>query len=120
MGLKGEVDVAFLVLTLHDLYNFRGEDETIALLKDIYAALKPGGVLGVVDHVGEASRSVDARVLHRIEKSEAEHLLTSAGFEIDAESDMLRNPEDEHTKSVFDESIRRRTDRFVIRAIRPY
>jgi predicted methyltransferase len=59
-------------------------------------------------------------VLHRIEKSEAEHLLTSAGFEIDAESDMLRNPEDEHTKSVFDESIRRRTDRFVIRAIRPY
>ena len=119
MGLSNQVDVAFLVLTLHDLYNFRGEAETIAMLKDIYAALKPGGVLGVVDHVGEASRAVDARELHRIDKDVAVKLLEAASFRIDAESDILANPADEHAKSVFDESIRRRTDRFVIRAKKP-
>lgn len=120
LGLKGDVDVAFLVLTLHDLYNFRGQEEAVAALKDIYAALKPGGILGVVDHVGEASRALDAQVLHRIEKQKAEELLQAAGFAIDAESDMLRNPADDHTKNVFDSSIRRRTDRFVLRAVRPF
>lgn len=120
LGLNGDVDVAFLVLTLHDIYNFQGREGAVAALKDIYATLKPGGILGVVDHVGEASRALDAQVLHRIEKHKAEELLEAAGFAIDAESDMLRNPEDDHTTSVFDRAVRRHTDRFVLRAVRPF
>ena len=114
-----EFDAALLVLTLHDLYNSFGEETTIDLLHRIRSALKPGGILGVVDHVGEASRSVDALALHRMEKSVAEDLLQKAGFTIQAESDLLANRNDDHQSSVFDESIRRRTDRFVILALRP-
>jgi predicted methyltransferase len=116
LKLSESVDAALLVLTLHDLYNLRGEDATVELLRDIRDALRPGAVLGVVDHVGEASRSLDAGSLHRIEKNVAERLLTAAGFTIEAESDVLANPDDKHDRSVFDPSIRRRTDRFVIRA----
>jgi predicted methyltransferase len=116
LALEQEFDAAMLVLTLHDLYNFRGEATTIDLLRRIHAALKPGAVLGVVDHVGEASRALDARMLHRIEQDTAERLLEAAGFTIEDESDLLANPADPHDRSVFDESIRRRTDRFVLRA----
>jgi predicted methyltransferase len=116
LELEQEFDAAMLVLTLHDLYNFGGEDATIAMLRRIREALKPGAVLGVVDHVGEASRALDARMLHRIEKDTAERLLEAAGFTIEAESDILANPADTHDRSVYDESIRRRTDRFVLRA----
>lgn len=116
LELEQEFDAAMLVLTLHDLYNFRGEDTTIALLRRIHSALKPGAVLGVVDHVGEASRALDARMLHRIEKETAERLLETAGFAIEAESDLLANPADTHDRSVYDATIRRRTDRFVLRA----
>ena len=119
LDATNEFDAALLVLTLHDLYNSFGEETTIDLLHRIRSALKPGGILGVVDHVGEASRSVDALALHRMEKSVAEDLLEKAGFTIQAESDLLANRNDDHQSSVFDESIRRRTDRFVILALRP-
>ena len=42
-----------------------------------------------------------------------------AGFVLEAQSDMLRNPEDDHSKNVFDPSIRGRTDRFIYRFRKP-
>jgi len=38
------------------------------------------------------------------------------GFKIEAESDLLKNPADDHTKAVFDQSLGRHTDQFLIRA----
>ena len=116
LELEQELDAAVLMLTLHDLYNFGGEAATIELLRRIREALKPGAVLGVVDHVGELDRSADARELHRIEEGMATRLLEAAGFTIEARSDVLRNPQDTHDQNVFHESVRRRTDRFVVRA----
>jgi len=59
------------------------------------------------------------RALHRMEQSVAERLITDAGFVIEGRSELLANPADDHTVNVFDPSIRRRTDRFVIRARKP-
>jgi predicted methyltransferase len=116
-GLNGEADAAVIVLELHDPYNFGGREAALAMLRSVYAALKPGGTLGLVEHAGNAG--VDNRQLHRIDKAVALDLLREAGFEIEAESDLLANPADDHSLIVFDPSLRRKTDRFIVRARRP-
>ncbi len=116
-GIDGQVDVAVTALNVHDLYNNNGEAAALPLLESIHRALKPGGVLGFIDHVGVAGQ--DNRALHRLEKSVARDLLTKAGFEIEAESDLLANPADDHTKGVNDPSLERRSDQMLIRARKP-
>jgi predicted methyltransferase len=83
----------------------------------MYAALKPGGVLAVIDHVGVAGQ--DNAKLHRMLPQQARDVLTKAGFTIEAESKLLANPADDHTKIVFDPSVRGHTDQFVFRARKP-
>ena len=116
LGLMNEVDAAFTALNLHDAAN-RSEEGGLAFLAGIYAALKPGGVLGLVDHVGIDGQ--DNADLHRIQKARAVDLLSRAGFDVEAESDMLMNSADDHTLSIRDESLGRATDRMLIRARKP-
>lgn len=118
LGMDGQLDAAFTILTVHDWYNFRGEEGAAQrFLSAIHAALKSGGTLAFIDHAGDAGQN--NRALHRIEENIAERLITEAGFVIETRSDLLANPADDHTVNVFDPSIRRRTDRFVIRARKP-
>lgn len=117
LGMDGQLDFALLSLHLHDVYNFGGKDAALGLLRGIYASLKPGGRLGIIDHVGDAG--ADNKALHRIPMATVEDLLTEAGFEIEAHSDVLHHPEDNHTMMSRDEKIRRMTDRMVIRAVKP-
>ena len=112
-----KLDAALTNLNLHDVYNFGGEDAARAMLKTIFQMLKPGGVFGVIDHVGIAGQ--DNTKLHRIEPAVARRLITSAGFTIEAESRLLANPKDDHTLVVFDPSLHRDTDRFFFKAVRP-
>ena len=42
-----------------------------------------------------------------------------AGFVLDGESDLLKNPADDHTINVFDEKIRGQTDRFIFKFRKP-
>ena len=114
LGMDGQIDVAFAILTFHDQYNFQGREGAIGFLSAIHAALKPGGILALIDHAGMADQ--DNATLHRIEQSIAEELISQAGFIIEANSDLLSNSNDSHTLNIRDPSIRRQTDRFVIRA----
>jgi predicted methyltransferase len=117
IGLEGQLDFAFLGNILHDFYYRDGETEALLYLKSIRRALKPGGVLGVTDHVGvDGQKNGD---LHRLEVPKARDLLRQAGFIIEAESSILANPEDDHLVHVYSDSIYRRTDRFVFRARKP-
>jgi predicted methyltransferase len=118
----GSVDAAVTAMNLHDIYNGfggqpGGEDQAVGFLKSIYGALKPGGVLGVIDHVGVAGK--DNAMMHRMLPQQARDALTKAGFTIEAESQLLANPADDHTKGVFDPSIMGHTDQFMFRARKP-
>jgi predicted methyltransferase len=113
-NLKGKADVALTAQNLHDIYNSQGEDAAVALFKGVYEDLKPGGTFIVIDHVGIAGQ--DNKMFHRIQLSQAKEVLTKAGFKIDAESDLLKNPKDDHTKGVRDPSVQGHTDQFMIRA----
>jgi predicted methyltransferase len=114
-GIVAQADAAVTALNLHDVYGQGGETAAIAFAKGIYDALKPGAVFGVIDHVGVDGQN-NAQ-MHRITVQQARDVLTKAGFRIEAESDILRNPGDDHTKPVF--QMNRRTDQFLIRARKP-
>jgi predicted methyltransferase len=115
LQLDGEIDVAFLGNLLHDFYYRDGRESALAFLAAIRRALKADGVLGLTDHVGRPD--LDNEKLHRMEPALARELLTEAGFDIVAESDLYANPADGHELMVYDERIYRQTDRFFFKAV---
>jgi predicted methyltransferase len=115
--IDGRVDAAISALNFHDIYHMGGEAAALELLESIYDALEPGGVFGLIDHRGIAGQ--DNAEFHRIEASTARDLLVDAGFNVEAESNLLANPADDHMRSVRDEVLQRNTDRFLLRARKP-
>ena len=112
----GSVDVAITAMNYHDVRN-RNPDAGVAVLKAVYSMLKPGGVLGVTDHVG--NDGADNAQLHRIPKHFLIDDAKAAGFIVDGESNVLAHPADDHTKVVFDPTLRGKTDQFVVRLRKP-
>ena len=112
----GSVDVAITAMNYHDVRN-QSPEAAVGYLKGVYAMLKPGGVLGVTDHVG--NDGANNTQLHRVPKHFLIEDAKSAGFLIDAESDMLAHAADDHTKVVFDPTLRGKTDQFVVRLRKP-
>lgn len=117
-------DAAVFVLGFHDLY-YADEPNWPAIdahdfIARLYALLKPGGVLGIVDHAAEPGVSVAvANTLHRIDPGIIISDLVSAGFEFVGESDLLRNPEDDRNKPMSEPSVRGKTDRVVMKFRKP-
>ncbi|RKZ45218.1 MAG: hypothetical protein DRQ48_04195 [Gammaproteobacteria bacterium] len=117
MPFDNDIDIAFWGFNMHDIYNTEGESGTQIFLRGIYLALKPGGILGVSEHVGEAG--YDNADLHRLEPGIIMDMLEKAGFTIEATSDLLANPNDDHSQSIFTTGLRYNTDRILVRARKP-
>jgi predicted methyltransferase len=107
------IDVAITVMNLHDVYNSAGSALVVQALKGVHDVLKPGGVFGVVDHVG--APGADNATLHRMTKHQAIDVAGAAGFVFEAESDVLAHLGDDHTRRVDDPAIRGQTDQFTLR-----
>lgn len=117
LGLApGSLDAAITALNFHDVYN-TDADAAVGMLRVIYGALKPGGVLGIIDHVGAAG--ADNAALHRIKKSNVVAAAQQAGFEIAGDSDLLANPDDDHTRGPFEPDLRGHTDRLLLKLRKP-
>jgi len=118
-------DFVMISLNYHDLY-WESEKYHIphtdphAFLKTLYAAVKPGGIVGIVDHVGPSgdTRAV-VNKLHRIDPAVVKADFEAAGFKLEAESPILHNPDDDHSKMVFAPEVRGKTDRFLFRFRKP-
>jgi predicted methyltransferase len=124
--VPASLDAVLMSMVYHDTYWYSpdvawGPVDRPALLADLYAALKPGGIVGVVDHHAAAGSDPAATVhgQHRIDSAVVRRDFVAAGFELAAESDVLRNPLDDYSRSVFDPALLGRTDRFVMRFRRP-
>lgn len=115
------VDLVFTAQNYHDYHDpFMGPVDMAKFDKEVYAALKPGGLFVVIDHVAPAgSGSADTNTLHRIDPAVVKQEVEAAGFVFDGESSALRNPADTHDKKVFDPSIRGHTDQFIYRFRKP-
>lgn len=113
----GPFDVALSALNFHDVYHRQGEGAAVAMLEAVKSVLEPGGVFGIIDHAGNPDS--DNAALHRVAKARVIETAEKAGFEVEAESDVLANPEDDRTQSVFAEGVRGQTDRFLLRLRKP-
>jgi predicted methyltransferase len=121
---EGSLDAAISVLAYHDYYfthaaRPEGHENVDAVLMSLHKALKPGGVVIVVDHVAAAGTGpADFDKQHRIDPEFVKGQFAKAGFRLAGSSDALANSEDDHTKSPFDPSIRRKTDRFIFKFVK--
>jgi predicted methyltransferase len=115
------LDAVIIRQNYHDLYDkFMGPADVAAFNKAVFAALKPGGVYVVLDHAAGAGSGVGATdTLHRIDPARVKTDVLAAGFKFDAESAILANPSDDHTKQVFDPAVRDHTDQFLFRFRKP-
>lgn len=119
------LDAVLMALTWHDFYygdeqyHWPDVDET-ALLGKLCKAMKPGAILGVVDHVAAPGGDVHevALSLHRIDPELVKSTIGASCFDLAGESDALRNPADDHTISALKAPIRGHTDRFVLKFVR--
>jgi predicted methyltransferase len=88
--------------------------------RELFAALKPGGVLVIIDHAAVDGSDVSVTgTLHRIDRGQVIRELTAAGFVLEDESQALRNPADNRTERVFEADIRGHTDQFALRFRKP-
>lgn len=119
-------DFMIMNLDYHDVYWESAERKIARMdpdswLRNLYAAMKPGAVVGIIDHAanpGGDTREV-VKKLHRIDPAVVRADFERAGFVLDGTSDLLRNPADDRTLLVFDEKIRGKTDRFVFKFRKP-
>jgi predicted methyltransferase len=116
-----KLDMIWTAQNYHDLHDtFMGPADVAALNKRFFDALKPGGVYMVIDHAAELGSGVrDTESLHRIDPRRLRREIEAAGFVLDAHSEVLRNPRDDHKLSVFDPGVRGHTDQVVYRFRKP-
>ena len=115
------LDLVWTSLDFHDLYDsFMGPADVPEVTRSLFNALKPGGVLVVIDHVARAgSQTRDTETLHRIDPEVIVRTVEAAGFVLEAQSELLRNPSDNHELPVFDPAIRGRTDQVILKFRKP-
>jgi len=116
----GSLDAVFVVKVYHDMYwiDPKGDWPKVdvpSVLDQLATALKPGGVLLLVDHSAKAGTgNADAGRLHRIDEAFAKKDLESHGFELVGHSDALRKPEDKRDLLSYEGPGFGHTDRFAL------
>jgi predicted methyltransferase len=116
-----KVDLVFTAQNYHDYPDpFMGPVDPVKLDRQVFAALKPGGTFLIVDHVAATGSGMrDTNTLHRIDPAIVKAQVEKAGFRFVGESKLLANPADDHTKKVFDKTIRGHTDQFIYKFRKP-
>jgi len=118
-ALPEKVDYAWTSLNYHDMHN-RPNADLSAFNKQVFEALKPGGVFVVIDHAAEkGSGKRDTQALHRIDAELVKSEVTAAGFTFEGESNVLANPADTRKLLVREGSVQGRTDQFALKFRKP-
>ena len=88
--LPEPVDLVWTTENYHDLAN----GDIAAVNSWAFDALKPGGTYFVEDHSAPGTGLSATSTIHRIDPEAVKEQVAAAGFALEAESDILTNPED--------------------------
>ena len=116
-----QLDMVWTSQNYHDYPDeFMGNYDPARLNAAVFEMLRPGGTYFIIDHAAEEGSGMrDTEELHRIDPAAVRAQVEAAGFEFVGQSQVLRNPEDDHSIEVFDEQVRGNTDQFVMRFRKP-
>ncbi|MWV27833.1 class I SAM-dependent methyltransferase [Aurantiacibacter rhizosphaerae] len=92
IALPQQVDLVWTTENYHDLAN----REIAPLNAEIFRILRPGGIYFVEDHAAPGTGTSMTSTLHRIDPAAVKTQVSSAGFVLEAQSDVLRNATDPH------------------------
>ena len=125
-AMPDKLDAAFYHLTYHDLYwqseKFKyPRTDVDAYNARLFQALKPGGVVLIIDHYGVPGMDSRAQAdkTHRIDADVVKADMARAGFRFAGSVPILEMAGDDPAKLVFDPSLRGKTNRFYYRFVKP-
>ncbi len=115
------LDMVFTAQNYHDMHaDFMGPVDVAQVNRQVYNALKPGGLYIIIDHSARAgSGFASVNTLHRIDPAAVRREVEAAGFVFAGQGSFLKSPRDSLTLSVFDKAIRGDTDQFIYRFRKP-
>ena len=119
--LPEKVDLFWITQNYHDLHiQEYGHVDMAAFNRHVFESLKPDGTYFVLDH--QASGPLDDAAIakvHRIWKAQIVAEVEAAGFKLAGEGAFLNRPGDDHTKPIFDPSVRGHTDQYALKFVKP-
>jgi len=84
-----------MVVTFRNIHNWMATDQAAQAFATMYRALKPGGVLGVVEHRGNPAVAQDSQAKSGyVNEDYAIRLIEAQGFTLVAKSQVNANPKD--------------------------
>lgn len=84
-----------MIVTFRNIHNWMARDQAAAAFATMYRALKPGGVLGVVEHRGNPAVPQDPHAKSGyVNEDYAIRLIEAQGFRLEASSQVNANPKD--------------------------
>ncbi|PBS13044.1 methyltransferase [Lysobacteraceae bacterium NML93-0792] len=89
----GPANSADVVLTFRNVHNWRNSGQAEAMFKGFYDVLRPGGVLGVVEHRARGDVPDGDRSGY-VGQAQVIALAQAAGFRVDGSSEINANPRD--------------------------
>lgn len=119
---KESLDKVFMILVLHDFYWM--EKDVDLIIQEVFQSLKPGGILGIIDHAAELGSGIqhatDMQGIHRVDSDFVVKTMLANGFVFDGQSNALSQSTDDRTKAFFHPSLKgKATDRFMMRFKKP-
>jgi predicted methyltransferase len=106
------LDLITINMSYHDIANTPAD--RAAMNKRLYEALKPGGLLVIIDNAAKKGAGLSAtKTLHRIDEETVVEEVSKAGFKVDARGDYLRVPSDPREQPFF--KMESPDDKFAIR-----
>ncbi|MFQ5534587.1 MAG: methyltransferase domain-containing protein [Sphingomonadales bacterium] len=119
------LDAAFIFLIYHHMHYNPDEGEALpgrtkAILARIRAALKPGGILGIIEHAApDGASRADSAPLHRVDPATTKLDITGQGFDLAAESDLLHFRTDDRSVYWRNTPYQGKTWRLVHKYVKP-